>query len=316
MPQIPSRFIADDSIKDVDIASDAAIAQSKIANLTNDLASKLGTALPDKRMFIGQSNGQAAAVTIGGDLTPDRSGIFRVQAIKGRNVDTVDPTDGQVMMWIAADNRWRHRDITKTTVGLANVDDTADLSKPVSTLQQAAIDEAVAGVSSPVTVFPVTIADCENTTTNTAVIAVTVPANTWLDGEVIELSAIMEHLQNSGSSITLVQQFKCGGTLLGNSNQVVGSSATVGKRYAKSFFIRIGTDLYHVFGHSTSSYYIVNNFNLAANGFGSDGFTGTGGKTITGVDYTSDISLTFRIAWITADANAYVRTKWAKVIKY
>jgi len=37
--------------------------------------------------------------------------------------------------------------LTKSDVGLGNVDNTADTAKPVSTLQQAAIDDAVAGVS-------------------------------------------------------------------------------------------------------------------------------------------------------------------------
>lgn len=43
LTQIPANFILDDSLKNADIASDAAIAQSKIANLTTDLAAKQAT---------------------------------------------------------------------------------------------------------------------------------------------------------------------------------------------------------------------------------------------------------------------------------
>ena len=50
----------------------------------------------------------------------------------------IDSGDGQ--QYLANDGTYKT--LTKTTVGLGNVDNTSDMSKPVSTAQQAAIDEA------------------------------------------------------------------------------------------------------------------------------------------------------------------------------
>lgn len=83
--------IAAGAIVNADVSATAAIAQSKIANLTSDLASK------------------EAAVP-----------------------------SGTTAQYYRGDKSWQALD--KTAVGLANVDNTADLNKPISTATQTALD--------------------------------------------------------------------------------------------------------------------------------------------------------------------------------
>jgi flagellar hook-basal body complex protein FliE len=71
LTQIPSRMILDDSITNADIASDAAIAQSKIANLTTDLAAKQATLVSGTNIKTvnGQSIVGSGDLTVGGGGT-------------------------------------------------------------------------------------------------------------------------------------------------------------------------------------------------------------------------------------------------------
>jgi hypothetical protein len=83
--------IAAGAIVNADVSATAAIAQSKIANLTSDLASKEATV-----------------------------------------------PSGTTTQYYRGDKSWQALD--KTAVGLANVDNTADLNKPISTATQTALD--------------------------------------------------------------------------------------------------------------------------------------------------------------------------------
>jgi hypothetical protein len=56
------------------------------------------------------------------------------------NVLINNPTNGQVIAFDSADSLYKNITLTKTSVGLSNVDNTSDLSKPVSTATQTALD--------------------------------------------------------------------------------------------------------------------------------------------------------------------------------
>lgn len=56
------------------------------------------------------------------------------------NVLINNPTNGQVIAFDSADSLYKNITLTKASVGLSNVDNTSDLSKPVSTATQTALD--------------------------------------------------------------------------------------------------------------------------------------------------------------------------------
>lgn len=56
-----------------------------------------------------------------------------------------NPSDEQALTYDSATQKWSNSTLTKSQVGLTNVDNTSDVNKPISTLQQNAIDEKVSG---------------------------------------------------------------------------------------------------------------------------------------------------------------------------
>jgi len=55
------------------------------------------------------------------------------------DVDIISPATNDILYY-AADSLWKNKALTKSDVGLGNVDNTSDLNKPISTATQAAID--------------------------------------------------------------------------------------------------------------------------------------------------------------------------------
>ncbi len=162
----------------------------------------------------------------------------------------------------------------------------------------------------------VTLANCSNTSTETTVMSVTIPANTWADGEEVGISVIARHKQNSGGSIAITYKVKVNATSLTTlSASSVGNSATEGKTRRSFFFTRIGSDIYYTgigntYGDmsSTSSVYSAS--------IGTADYYGSGnGAIYTSVDFTSNVTLTFTVQWASANANAYWIPLWGKCRK-
>ncbi|MGZ3855757.1 MAG: hypothetical protein ACXVKO_05830, partial [Bacteriovorax sp.] len=73
---VTSASIVDGTIVDVDINASAAIAQSKIANLTTDLAAKQSTTLANGKILVGSAGNVATAVAVSGDATLANTGAL------------------------------------------------------------------------------------------------------------------------------------------------------------------------------------------------------------------------------------------------
>lgn len=163
----------------------------------------------------------------------------------------------------------------------------------------------------------VTLANCSNTSTETTVMSVTIPANTWADGEEVGISVIARHKQNSGGSIAITYKVKVNASSLTTlSASSVSNSATEGKTRRSFFFTRVGSDIYYTGGggntygdmSSTSSV-----FSAAVST--SDVYASGNGTIYASVDFTSDVTLTFTVQWASANANAYWIPLWGKCRK-
>jgi hypothetical protein len=73
---VGSSSITDGSIVDADINASAGIAQSKIANLTSDLAGKVSTTLTNGNILVGNGSNVATAVSVSGDATLASTGAL------------------------------------------------------------------------------------------------------------------------------------------------------------------------------------------------------------------------------------------------
>lgn len=75
----------------------------------------------------------------GGDLTgtyPDPT----VHRIHGVDLQSGTPSAGDVWIYGGAPAKWQHQSLTKSDVGLGNVDNTSDANKPISTATQTALN--------------------------------------------------------------------------------------------------------------------------------------------------------------------------------
>jgi len=160
----------------------------------------------------------------------------------------------------------------------------------------------------------VTTANCANTTTETALLSATIPANTWADGEEIALLGIFSHRQFSGGLVNLTLKVKVNGTAITTlSAAAVSSQTTIGVSKRGAFFMRVGNDVYFS-GNGTFGKFTTTT-NLYTASMTANSFSGSNGNIWTSVDFTSNITLTITAQWGTANANTYFNTLVGKCEK-
>jgi hypothetical protein len=161
------------------------------------------------------------------------------------------------------------------------------------------------------TTYTVTTADCENTSLKVRMIDVTIPANTWEDGERITIEVFRQMSNQSGS--TFSSDSWIGGTGLlenaGNNQNV--TTGTITSAMHRFDFIRAGTTVYasRVWANHNFPFYYNSGFNLMS---GSSSFAL---PQSTGVNFATSITLYIDHKWSSANATVYQRVLWAKCYK-
>ena len=162
------------------------------------------------------------------------------------------------------------------------------------------------------TTYTVTMADVENTTTQLTAAEFTVPANTWSNGEEIILDVHFLSLNSTGSIQTV--DYRVGGT--GITEQASTGNTAGGVQVAAGFnklrlrFVRLGAGV----GHS----YLSSNGGTLASMF-ADGyppmFQQSSHVFDSSVDFTTNITIYFKMKFGLASANLYARPEHARAFK-
>jgi len=166
--------------------------------------------------------------------------------------------------------------------------------------------------------YTVTKANCDNTTTETTVMSVTIPANTWSDGEDVIASLISKHKQAAGSARTLTLKVKVNGTsitLLSASS--ISSSATEGQSRRTFNFTRVGSEIWAYF-NATNHGAFGSTTTPGTAAIGTITYSGDNsvGAIWEGIDFTADVTLTYTVQWgAAANAATYFRPVAATCIK-
>lgn len=168
------------------------------------------------------------------------------------------------------------------------------------------------------TTYTVTTADAENTTTETTVCSFTVPANTWSDGQCVELRVVTHALQNAGTSVNWTG--KIGGTGITERATATTSiaNATYQMRNVSIFrFYREGSAVtFNVLNPQslTGEYSEASRWPFDTNGamVGPINWIDYDSS----VDFTTNITITYKMQWGTANASTYCRIVHARAVKY
>ncbi len=164
------------------------------------------------------------------------------------------------------------------------------------------------------TTYTVTTADCENTTTKTKIATFTVPANTWADGQTIELVLNTNALNNSGSTnLTLVMETQGTGITTRTSGiSYIGSVTTPRPSVSRLKWTRYGTNVmqthYNTVNPDTPYY------DLVVQPFTTLGFNSISNSS--SVNFATNITIDVYCTLGTANAAYYVRVEAARAVKY
>lgn len=164
------------------------------------------------------------------------------------------------------------------------------------------------------TTYTVTTADCENTTTKTKIATFTVPANTWGDGQTIELILNTNALNNSGSTnLTLVMETQGTGITTRTSGiSYIGSVTTPRPTVSRLKWTRYGSNVmqthYNTVNPDTPYY------DLVVQPFTTLGFNSISNSS--SVNFATNITIDVYCTLGTANASYYVRVEAARAVKY
>ena len=168
------------------------------------------------------------------------------------------------------------------------------------------------------TTYTVTTADCENTTTQTTVASFTVPANTWSDGQCVELAVVTLALQNAGVGVNWTGTIGGTGITERSSATTTIGNATYQMRNITVFrFYREGnTVTFNVINpqNAMGSYTMATRYPFDTNGamIGPINWIDYDSS----VDFTTGITINYKMQFGTANASTYVRVVHARAVKY
>lgn len=183
---------------------------------------------------------------------------------------------------------------------------------------------AAAGGGGP-TIYSPTIANCSNTTTLTDILTLTIAANTWADGEWIELRVpCVKHKNQSGGAVTFDNYVLVGGSSKHTINGAsIANAVGEGRTSFSIWFCRVGTSVYMQVGldNGGSLNYHANapmSFRFFNGGydFTTDQFSSNDGNEFTSVTFSSSLVLKLQAQFGTANAATYYNIASAKAIKY
>lgn len=161
------------------------------------------------------------------------------------------------------------------------------------------------------TTYTVTTADSENNANRVRMISVTIPANTWADGERITIEVLREI--NNMSGFTYASNTWIGGTGItefdGASQNI--STNTQSNAFFRFDFVRAGNGVYMSRAHASNGFPF--NYNTGFN-------VGSGSMIYqliydASVDFTTNIELYIDHRWNQAASTVWQRVLWAKCYK-
>lgn len=155
--------------------------------------------------------------------------------------------------------------------------------------------------------YAVTIADCTNTVTETDVVAVSIPANDWADGDEIVLYYMTATKNNSGGAVNATTKTYWGATEIDGGANSIADSASEGVAYREIHFIRIGTTIYYQRVIATAS--------ATNNVFGQLLIYPDVSGKFTSVAFSSTLALKISVTFGTANALTYHKTLWGRCVK-
>lgn len=163
-------------------------------------------------------------------------------------------------------------------------------------------------------VLPVTIRNCSNTPTETAVVEATVPANCWRDGHYLELRYEGEWRNLDGGTPTLTIRADIGGTSYTLNSAGIGGSGYTHIPY-RILFLRRGTSVWiagwdYAYGMAAEWHPAALNEVIGADEYDS----GKKGGEVASLTFTSDLTVKITAQWSAASTNRYYNALTAEVI--
>jgi hypothetical protein len=161
--------------------------------------------------------------------------------------------------------------------------------------------------------YTVTKTDANNSSSRVSVLSITVPANTWDDGETIHFDFFTDTLQNSGGSLNLTPGASY------NSNQVTGTAVSISANATEGFMrrhvaaTRLNSSIYFQFSDPANTAGVLRD--TAGNDLSTNQFTGSAGGVLTSQTFTADATLSFDVQWASANASAYYKVLSAVAYK-
>jgi hypothetical protein len=204
-----------------------------------------------------------------------------------------------------------------TTKGDIQGYDTAANRIPVGTNGQGLVADSSQALglkwANQATIFSVTALDANNSASKVHVLSITVPANTWADGETIYFSYVTDTKQNSGGAMNLTAGLTWNGNSQNMTAASVANSGTEGFAFREVAVTRVGTTLYSTMGNPSGGG-VTTTYNGASN-MSINHFTGTSGVTLTSQSFSADATLSIDITWASANSLTFYKILGAQAYK-